>query len=310
MTDYPKSLPEFQQRFPDDEACASWLFDLRWPNGFECPGCGHDKCWTLSCRSWTYECKGCRRQTSIRAGTLMHASNLPLTIWFWAAYLMATHSNGFSAVQLQKQLGLGSYRTAWLLLGKLRAAMIDPDRNPLSGLVEVDETSIRQRTGNGPVGVGRSHEGKLMIAGAVEIKGQGAKTHPGRLRLAVIADYTSETLHDFVATEIATGSSIKTDGLASYNNAPNMDHDRNVVGDQLAHLVLPWIHRVFSNFKAWALGVYHGLRAKHLQSYLDEFVFRFNRRRYRHAGLKTLLNLVTKRQPMTYKMLIGAEQSA
>ena len=224
-----------------------------------------------------------------------------------AACPVATHSNGISAVQLQRQSGLGSYRTAWLLPGKLRVAMIDPGRNLLSGLVEVDETSIRQRIGHGAGGVGRSHEGKLMIAGAVEVEGQGAKSRPGRLRLAVIADYTSKTPHEFVATGIARDSRIKTDGLASCNNAPNMEHDKNVAGDRRAHPVLPWIHRVFCRSKAWAIGVCHGLRARHLQSFADEFVFRFNGRSHRHAGPETLPDPVVKRPPMTCRMLTGAE---
>ena len=129
MSDYLKSLTEFQNLFPDEDACATWLFELRWPDGFECPACGHKECCALRTRKWTYQCKSCQKQTSVRAGTLMHASNLPLTTWFWAAYLVATHSNGISGFQLQKQLGLGSYRTAWLLLGKLRSLMVDPGRN-------------------------------------------------------------------------------------------------------------------------------------------------------------------------------------
>ena len=310
MCDYPKSLPRFQKMFPDDDACANWLFEMRWPDGFECPACGHNDCCALKTRKWLYQCRSCRKQTYIRAGTLMQDSKLPLTTWFWAAYFAATHSNGISALQLQKQMALGSYRTAWLLLGKLRAAIVNPDRNLLSGLVEIDETSIRCRTKNDEVRRGRSHEGKLMIAGAVEVESRDGKTYPGRIRLSGIPDYTTETLHDFVKSEVADGSTVKTDGLPSYNNLVGTDHDKQVVGKQLAHKVLPWVHRIFANLKAWEIGVYHGLRAKHLQSYLDEFVFRFNRRRNRPSGLKPLLGLVMKSKPMTYKMLIGSEASA
>ena len=307
MSDYPKSLPEFQRLFSDEDACATWLFEMRLPDGFECPSCGHKECCTLKTRKWLYQCKSCRKQTSIRVGTLMQDSKLPLTTWFWAAYLVATHSNGISVLQLQKQLALESYRTAWLLLGKLRASTVDPGRNLLSGLVEIDETSIRCRTKNEEVRRGRSHKGKLMIAGAVEVKNHDGKSYPGRIRLSEISDYTTETLHDFVKREVDDGSTVKTDGLPSYNNLVGTDHDKQVVGNQLAHNVLPWIHRIFSNFKAWETGVYHGLRAKHLQSYLDEFVFRFNRRRNRHSGLKSLLNLVMKSKSMTYNILIVSE---
>ena len=307
MADYPKSLPEFQKRFPDEDACAAWLFELRWPDGFECPACGCKECCALKTRKWTYQCKNCNKLTSVRAGTLMHASNLPLTMWFWAAYLMATHSNGISGLQLQKQLGLGSYSTAWLLLGKLRSAMVDLDRNPLSGLFEIDEISIRHRTGNGAVGRGQSHMGRLMIAGSVETETRDGNSYPGRIRLSEISDYTAQTLRSFVESEVTDGSTVKTDGLPSYNNLPGTEHDKQVVGNQLAHIVIPWIHRIFSNLKAWEIGVYHGLRAKHLQPYLDEFVFRFNRRRNRLAGLRSLLNLAMKSKSMTYKMLISSE---
>ena len=310
MCDYPKSLPEFQKMFPDEDACATWLFEVRWPDGFERPAFGHKECFTFNTRKWLYQCKNCRKQTSIRAGTLMQDSKLPLTTWFWAAYLVATHSNGISGVQLQKQMALGSYRTAWLLIGKLRADMVDPGRNLLSGLVKIDETSICCRAKDEEVRRGRSHKGKLMIAGAVEVESRDGKTYPGRIRLSEIPDYTTETLHDFVESEVSDGSTVKTDGLQSYNNLVGTDHDKQVVGKQLAHKVLPWIHRIFANLKAWEIGVYHGLRAKHLQSYLDEFVFRFNRRRNRHAGLKSLLNLVMKSKPMTYNMLTGSETCA
>ena len=130
------SLSEFQRLFPDEDACAAWLFEIRWPDGFECPACGHKKCFTLKTRKLLYECKSCRKQTSLRVGTMMQDSKLPLTTWFWAAYLMSTHSNGIPALQLQKQLELGSYRTAWLLFKKLRASMDEPGCNLLAGLVE------------------------------------------------------------------------------------------------------------------------------------------------------------------------------
>ena len=305
MPDYPRSLVDFQRRFPDDAACANYLFALRWPDGFRCPACGHDRAWALKTKPWTYECRACRHQASLKAGTLLHGSKLALTIWFWAAYLMATHSNGISALQVQKQLGLGSYKSAWLLCAKLRRAMVDPERNPLSGLVEIDETTIKFRTRNDPAagGGGRSHDGKLLLAGAVELVGQG----PGRLRLAPIEDFSAASLHGFMAATIAPESTAKTDGWPAYPGAPGLQHEPHVIGPMAAHVVLPWIHRVFSNLKTWALGVYHGLRPQHLQAYLDEFVFRFNRRRSRHAAFKSLLAIASRAQPVTYKILIAPE---
>ena len=177
MKQVPDSLLAFQHMFPDDDACAAWLIEMRWPDGFVCPACGHEKGWALRRKAHTFECAGCRRQTSVTAGTILHASKLPLTVWFWAAYLMATHSNGISALQLQKQLGIGSYRSAWLLAHKLRASMVDPERNPLSGLAEIDEASLPFRTKDDPPsgGQGRSHDGKMLIVGAIELEG---RKHP------------------------------------------------------------------------------------------------------------------------------------
>ena len=179
--------------------------------------------------------------------------------------------------------------------------MVDPEREPLAGLVEVDETSLPFRARGEPVRPGRSHDGKLLVAGAVEIKGKG----PGRVRLAVIDDYSAVALGAFVAAAIAVGSTVVSDGWSGYARLKEVKHDPRVVGDAPAHLVLPWIHRVFANAKRWALGVYHGLREKHLQAYLDEFVFRFNRRRTPHAAFDRLLGLGLALEPATYQMLVG-----
>lgn len=305
MPDYPETLVAFQRWFADNDACAAYLASLRWPEGFRCPSCGHDQGWRLKGKAWTWECAGCARQTSVTAGTIMHGSKLALHVWFWAAYLMATHSNGISALQLQKQLGLGSYKSAWLLCAKLRSAMVDPDRNPLSGLVEADETAINYRPKDTPVGGGRgrSRRGKLAIAGAVEIVGEG----PGRLRLAPIENYSAASLHGFIEANIAAGAILRTDAWPAYPGARGVRHEPHLVGAMAAHIVLPWIHRVFANLKTWALGVYHGLRPKHLGSYLNEYVFRFNRRRSRHAAFRSLLGIGSRTKPVTYKMLIGPE---
>ena len=178
--------------FPDDQACAEHLAGKRWPNGFVCPHCGSSKGWRLAARPWVYQCGGrngsapCRRQTSVIAGTVMHGSHLPLRTWFIAAYLVATHSNAISALQLQSKLGLGSYKTAWLLLHKLRRAMVNPDRTPLAGDVEVDEASVPFRRKTDPItgGQGKSTVGKVFIIGAVERLdgGQAGRSRPSRGR--------------------------------------------------------------------------------------------------------------------------------
>jgi hypothetical protein len=183
---------------------------------------------------------------------------------------------------------------------KLRRAMVDPEREPLAGLVEVDESSIPFRAKDEPARPGRSHDGKLLVAGAVEIKGKG----PGRARLAVIADYSATALGAFVAGNVAGGSTVVSDGWSGYARLKDVEHDPRVIGDAPAHAVLPWVHRVFANAKRWAMGVCHGLRPAHLQAYLDEFVFRFNRRRSPHAAFDRLLGLSLALEPATYQMLV------
>ena len=225
MPDFPSSLIDFQHQFPDDDACAAWLSAARWPSGFRCPACAGAKGWPHGGKPFTFECAACCKQTSVTAGTIMHGSKLPLIVWFWAVYLMATHSNGISALQLQKQLGLGSYKSAWLLCAKLRRAMVAPGRAPLAGLIEVDEAEIPLRTKADPVcgGGGRSPQGKMFVAGAgaVEVENDA----PGRLRLAAIKDFSASSLHGFVAANVAPGATIKTDGWPSYARAPDVRHE-------------------------------------------------------------------------------------
>lgn len=305
MSAFPRSILAFQQQFPDSDSCAAWLMAEKWPEGFRCPECGHDHGWKLETKAWTYECSRCHRQTSLTAGTVMHGSKLPLMVWFWAAYLMATHSNGISARHIWRQLGLGSYKSAWLLCAKLRRAMVNPDRALLSVLVEIDETQFPYRTKDDPVtgGCGRSPDGKLQIVAAIEVNDD----KPGRLRLGVIEDGSAGSLHPFITNNVTPGGMVKTDGWSGYLGVRGVNHDPHVVGPMAAHVILPWVHRVFANLKTWALGVYHGLRPHHLQSYLDEFVFRFNRRSTPHAAFRSLLGIGLATDPVTYKMLIKPE---
>ncbi len=175
----------------------------------------------------------------------------------------------------------------------------------LSGVVEIDETQVSYRTKDDPVtgGGGRSPDGKMQVAVAVEIIDEA----PGRLRLGTIEDASSASLHPFIKANVAAGSTLKTDGWSAYPGVAGFKHEPHVVGAMAAHVVLPWVHRVISNLKTWALGVYHGLRRPHLQSYLDEFVFRFNRRRTPHAAFRTLLGITVAIEPATYNMLIAPE---
>jgi len=305
MSVAPRSFIEFQRRFFSEDACAAYLFAARWPDGFRCPACGHAKAWPNRGKRFTFQCARCNRQTSVTSGTVIHGSKLPLTLWFWAAYLVASHSNGLSALQLKSQLGLGSYKTAWLLLAKLRRAMVTPGRSLLDGLVEVDEAVLPLRSKDEPPdgGQGRSHRGKVRLACAAEVKGRALC----RIRLNKIEDFSKASLHAFIERNVAPGARVKTDGWPSYAGLEEQVHDPQTLGSLPAHIVLPWVHRVFSNLKRWALGVYHGLRKKHMQTYLDEFVFRFNRRKNRPSGFVTLLRNAVQIPGATYKMLIEPE---
>ncbi len=296
--DRPLSRAQFEARFPDDAACADHLARRRWPDGFVCPACGGARGWALKGKRFTRECAACGRQTSVTAGTVMHGSHLPLKTWFTAIHIVTSHSNGVSALQLQAQLGLGSYKTAWLLLNKLRRAMVDPDRSLLGDLVEIDETAIPLRRKDDPPagGQGRSAQGKMFVAGAVELSPDGK---PRRIRLAPIADFSAATLTPFVAGVAAPGARVVTDGWSGYAGLPDHVHDARVVGRMAAHVVLKWTHRVFSNLKRWALGTFHGLRRQHLKRHLDEFVFRWNRRRHTAAAFDTLLGIGARLAPAT-----------
>jgi transposase-like protein len=312
-----RSLSEFQQTFSDEASCAAFLFERRWPKGFVCPSCGKRRAASLKSRAHTYECLACKRQTSITAGTAMHRSKLPLTAWFWAAHLMATHSNGMSARQLEDQLGV-TYKTAWLLAQKLRRSMVDPDREPLEGVVEVDQAEIPFREGDAFFEPGNA--GKILVIGAVEVidrdinrakpRRKHAKyldTRSGRIRLAMIADNSAASIEGFVRANVKRGATLITDGHASYPGLTGYRHDPRVVGKMAGHIVLPWIHRVFSLMKRWGMGTYHGLRRKHVDAYLNEFVFRYNRRFYRHVSFETLLGLTTHRAPASYWDIVGRD---
>jgi ISXO2-like transposase domain/Transposase zinc-ribbon domain len=299
-SDRPPALAAFGGRFPDDRACADYLCRKRWPQGFVCPACGGLKGWELGAKRFTWECAACGRQTSVTAGTVMHRSKVPLRLWFLAAHLMATHSNGISALQMQAQLGLGSYKTAWLLCHKLRRAMVDPEREPLAGVVEVDETSIPFRTKDDPVdgGQGRSHVGKLLVAGAVELTEGG---RAGRIRLALIEDYGATTLTKFVTRDVERGATVVSDGWSGYGSLKEHPHEAKVVGSMAAHVLLPWIHRVFANLKRWGTGVLHGFRKAHLDRYLQEFVFRWNRRRHTRVAFDSLLGIAVTLPHASYR---------
>lgn len=256
-------------------------------------------------RRHLWECAACQRQTSVTAGTVMHGTRTPLTLWFWAAYLVATHTPGISAMQLQRQLAIGRYETAWLILQKLRRAMIAPEREPLKGEVEVDEGFIGGR--NAERRGGRDRVGKVLVGAAVEVRGAGS----GRVRLAVLKDASSDSLHAFVALSVALGAIVHTDGWRGYNGLGDAGYDHRPIKQHWDDLerrreILPRAHRAISNLKTWLHGTHRGASAKHLQVYLDEFAFRHNRRRTPMAAFQTLLGLSSLHSPTTYDQITQA----
>ena len=275
--DFPKSLPEFLDKFGAEEDCAAYLMRQKWPDGFRCHLCGHREAKLLSTRA-IYVCYGCRHHHSLTAGTAFEGTRKGLRTWFLAIYLMVTSKQGMSAKELQRQLGLKSYQTAWTWLHKLRRCMVDPNRSPLSGMVEVDETYIGGEAAFGEHG--RSTAKKAAVACAVERVGM--KT--GRCRLAVIENCTKKTLHEFVQGTLKTDTTVHTDGWRGYLGLERSgySHIRAIADKEplQAHDLLPSVHRIFSLLKRWLLGTHQGaVSRKHLQHYLWEYEFRFNRRK-------------------------------
>jgi transposase-like protein len=307
---YPKTILEFATRFHNDEVCMEYLIESRWPEGFVCPNCGHKGGWWLK-KYARFECMKCHKQTSPLAGTLIHRSHLPIHVWFWAVYLVATHTPGISATQLQRQLGIVKNDTAWFILHRLRQGMVNTDRKSLSGLIEADETHIGGPS-KGKKGRGvRKAENKTLVAGAVEIlsyptkKGK-LKQKAGRLRLQILSSASEEEIGKFLRTNIALGSTIKSDGWSGYSSTSlqGYRHVREVQrNSRKGHELASHIHQSFSNLKAWLLGTHHGVEPKYLQAYLNEFVFRFNRRAPPMSSFRSLLGILLSKQPLTLQML-------
>ena len=275
--DYPRTILELERRFRDETACRTYLHALRWPEGFLCPRCSGKAAWPMKRGLWL--CQGCRRQVSVTAGTIFQNSRLPLTTWFRAMWHVTSQKNGISALGLQRTLGLGSYKTAWALLHKLRRAMVRPGRERLRGIVEVDETYW----GGEEEGVtGRLTEDKALIMVAAEEDGKGI----GRIRLRRVPDLTRNSLHGFVAQAVEAGGTVRTDGLNAYRGLKGYTHDRQIQRRQTPgeHL-LPRVHRAVSLLKRWLLGTHQGaIGQDNLDYYLDELTFRFNRRKSASRG--------------------------
>lgn len=304
---YPGSYAELRAWFPDDEACIDFLDWLRWPTGPVCPKCGRTATTVGAGRVW--RCGGCRKRVSRTAGTIFQDTRTPLTVWFAAAWYMTADPGGVSALTMQKLLGLGSYQTAWAMLHRYRTAMVRPGREVLNGRVEVDETFIG---GEEPGPRGRGALGKTLVVIAVELREPRGY---GRARMSIIPNAEAQTLHTFITDNIAPGSTVITDGWSGYLGIDKVGypHDRRsqraakALGEDIGKL-LPGVHRIASLAKRWLLSTHQGaVHIEHLPGYLDEFCFRFNRRRSRSRGLVfyRVLQLAIGHDPVRYQQLIA-----
>lgn len=280
MLDYPKNLADLENRFSTEQDCRSYLFKLRWPRGFKCPRCNHDKYWQT--KQELFRCASCEFKVSVIAGTIFERTRKPLVEWFRAIWWITSQKNGTSAKGIQRILGLGSYKTAWLWLHKLRRAMVRPGRDRLNGLVEVDETVYG---GEKPGKRGRGSLGKILVMIAVEDKGDKGI---GRIRLGTVPDASAESLNQFVKKAVTPGSTVRTDGWPGYSKLEAIGYN-HVVECQQYHIgesPLKLVHLVASLLKRWLLGTHQGaVSHEQLSYYLDEYTFRFNRRSSNSRGL-------------------------
>src|SRR4051794_9732274 len=308
--DLPQDFLEFNARFGTDEQCRKYLIKARWPDGFRCDGCGHGHAYTLRTRL-VYECVACRKQHSLLAGTIFEQTKTALARWFLAIYLVTSSKGGIAAAELQRQLGLGSYQTAWSWLHKLRKAMVRPDREPLAGRVEADETYVG---GPRPGKRGRGAAGKTLVAGAVEA-GETEGRRLGRLRLAVVPDASAASLEGFLGAAVATPTAVVTDGWSGYAGlaAEGYAHEPVDPGAPDAALRLPGIHLVFGLVKRWLLGTHHGaVSKKHLPASLEEYVSGSTRRTAKRIshGFARLVEQAVRTRPVTYRAIVAAAASA
>ncbi|HEX9706145.1 MAG TPA: IS1595 family transposase [Steroidobacteraceae bacterium] len=309
---FPKNLREFERQFTSEEACQDYLAACRWPDGFRCPRCGAHRAYRMT-QHPRWQCVACRYQVSLTAGTILHNTKTPLTVWFWATYLAVTDKRGISALLLQRQLGLRRYETAWMLLHKLRRAMVNVAREPLHGEVEIDDTWV----GGPQPGLRGSRQLKgrkaAIVLAAVEKRGEAS----GRVRMAVLPDFTQARVRAFVKQHVAPGSTVYTDAYKSFDGLQAADV-RHVPRKQPPRRelrrgtpsVVPLVDRAIGNLQQWLIGTYHGVSKAQLQVYLDEFVFRHNRRRQPMAAFQTLLGLGTGRAPTPYRQIRGARDVA
>lgn len=316
---FPTSLPEFQRLFPHDAACAAYLEQIRWEQGFECPHCHQTgEPYRFATRAGVLRCRKCRRDVALTAGTVMQRTHTPLTTWFWGAYLVATMTPGMSAKQFQRQLGL-RYETAFQILHKLRAGMIRADREQIGGArpkdyvehVEVDVTRIGEATH----GERRRVHDRTLVVAAVEVCQQKPKEsdalprrgdrRAGRLRLEVVPNRDAKTLCGFVEATIEPETIVVTNDCPDYATLTDRHYQHHPVLE--GGKSEPMVRVVFRNLKSWLRGTHHGVSPQHLQAYLNEFSFRFNRRSDPFGAFPSLLGIGTNGEGPTYDGLYSGE---
>jgi transposase-like protein len=308
---YPRSTGDFQAWFSTDADCLDYLEWLRWPDGFVCPDCGHHGGWRLA--DGRFKCGRCSARSSVTAGTIFDRTRTPLTVWFAACWYFATGKDGISALSLKRTLEIGSYQTAWAMLHRIRSVLVRPGRDRLSGRVEVDETYIG---GHEPGLAGGRAKGKKTLTG-IAVEAHEPKEF-GRCRMAPLADLTAATLHAFLKDHVEPGSVVITDAWPGYRGLAALGYVHDQRNQRAArargedpHTLLPGVHRIASLTKRWLLGTHQGsVNDEHLQSYLDEFVFRFNRRKSRSRGMVfyRVMELAVGHAPVRYKDLIANPQ--
>ena len=307
---YPSSLGQFQAWFRTDADCLDYLEWLRWPEGFLCPDCGHCG-WRLG--DGRFMCSSCGGRTSVTAGTIFDRTRTPLTVWFTACWLFATAKDGISALSLKRVVEIGSYQTAWAMLHRLRSVLVRPGRERLNGTVEVDETYIG---GEEPeLSGGRAKGKKVLTAIAVEVREPRGF---GRCRMAPVTDASGASLEAFVTDSVEPGATVITDGWMGYHGLAKLGYNHERRSQRAARAagedpnqLLPGPHRVASLAKRWLLGTHQGaVDDAHLIHYLNEFVFRFNRRRCRSRGMLfyRVLELAIKHKPVRYQDLVVTRQ--
>ena len=298
MEDYPRTLSELEERFSTEKACRRYLEQLRWPDGFRCPRCGHGKAWRTA--RGLHHCRHCGRQSSVLAGTVFQDTKKPLALWFRAIWQLTTQKFGANALGMQRVLGLGSYQAAWEWLHKLRRAMVRPGRERLCGVVEVDEIYVGgERRGTR----GRGAQNKTLVVVAAEARGP----RTGRIRMQRVCDASRGSLEPAVTAAVEPGSHVQTDGWAGYGGLVDLGYIHEVMLEQaeVGESRLPRVHQVASLVRRWLLGTYHGaVCPRHLDYYLDEYTFRFNRRTSRSRG-KLFYRLV--QQAVAVAPVPGAE---